>query len=71
MTTLQDLFLKVGWDQKEESSRMTMPFVVQDPILDFQLEAGQPELFYSGTTQIQLIDEGVSLDSTQLRILAR
>ena len=61
MTTLQDLFFKAGWDQKEESSRMTFPFVVQDPILDFQLGAGQPESFYSGTTQIQLIDVGCFL----------
>ena len=58
MTTLQDFFLDTGWDQKEESSRMALPFVVQDPILDFQLGVGQPESLYGGTTQIQLIDGG-------------
>ena len=58
MTTLQDFFLETCWDQNEESSRMVFPFVVQDPILDFQLGAGQPESLYSGTTQIQLIDGG-------------
>ena len=70
LTTLQDLFFKACWNQKE-SSRMTFPFVVQDPILDSQLGVGQPESFYSGTTQIQLIDGGVSLDSSQFRSLAR